>query len=223
METEIGAAAEDYLKRIYALSREGSKATPALLAERLKVSAPAVTKMVKKLQHDKLVRYERGAGLELTARGQRIALEVLRHHRLLERFLHDHLGYGWDEVHEEAERLEHVISARFEERLVAVMGDPATDPHGDPIPRPDGSLVPRREVSLETIEVGGGGMISRVANHDPEMLRYLGRLGLFPGVRIRVVGIEPYGGSWHLRIDNRQFAIGRELTRHIFLTLEEHA
>lgn len=217
----IGAAVEDYLKEIYKLSIERERVTHAMVAEGLSVSPPAVTKMVKRLREMNLSKYDRGRGLALTPKGQRIALEVLRHHRLIELYLHDQLGFSWDEVHEEAERLEHVISERFEERIAELLGYPSHDPHGDPIPTRDGKVDTVDEMTLVEMRNGSSGKILRVYNQDSEMLRYMGKLGLYPGVRVKRLDAEPYGGSLRISVADKEIRIGRELAGHIYFAREE--
>lgn len=180
---------DDYLKAILELSgAAGERVSSNALAQRLGVRAASVTGMLQKLagQKPSFVRYEKHHGVRLTAAGRHRALEVLRHHRLLERFLHDFLDYPWDEVHEEAERLEHFISERLEDRIAAKLGDPDTDPHGHPIPERNGAVRPREEVLLSKWVCGVPAVISSVSDRDPAALRDMERLGLLPGVHVRV-------------------------------------
>lgn len=184
--TESG---DDYLKAILELSgAEEKKVTSNALAERLGVRAASVTGMLQKLSAHKppLVKYEKHHGARLTSAGKKRALEVLRHHRLLERFLHDFLDYGWDEVHEEAERLEHFISEKLEDRIAAKLGDPETDPHGHVIPEKSGDISARQETSLLKWACGVRGVISSVSDRDASQLREMQRLGLRPGVPVMV-------------------------------------
>ncbi len=180
---------DDYLKAILELSGpEGERVTSNALAHHLGVRAASVTGMLQKLavQKPPFVKYEKHHGVRLTAAGKMRALEVLRHHRLLERFLHDFLDYSWDEVHEEAERLEHFISERLEDRIAAKLGDPQTDPHGHLIPERSGTLPMRKEVLLSGWACGVPAVISSVSDRDPAALREMTRLGLKPGVAITV-------------------------------------
>ena len=180
---------DDYLKAILELRHsERERVTSNDLAHRLGVRAASVTGMLQKLAAQKppFVKYKKHHGVRLTANGERRALEVLRHHRLLERFLHDFLDYSWDEVHDEAERLEHFISERFEERIAAKLGDPETDPHGHPIPERGGALADREEELLSEWARGVPAVISSVSDRDPVALRELTRLGLKPGVAVTV-------------------------------------
>jgi DtxR family transcriptional regulator, Mn-dependent transcriptional regulator len=180
---------DDYLKAILELSGPlGERVTSNALAQHLSVRAASVTGMLQKLaaQRPSFVKYEKHHGVRLTARGRMRALEVLRHHRLLERFLHDFLGYTWDEVHDEAERLEHFISERLEDRIAAKLGDPETDPHGHLIPERSGAVPVRQEVPLPKWACGVPAVISSVSDRDPSALRELERLGLTPGTAITI-------------------------------------
>jgi DtxR family transcriptional regulator, Mn-dependent transcriptional regulator len=180
---------DDYLKAILELGgAEEQRVTSNALAQNLGVRAASVTGMLQKLaaQHPPLVKYEKHHGALLTTPGKLRALEVLRHHRLLERFLHDFLDYSWDEVHDEAERLEHFISERLEDRIAAKLGDPETDPHGHLIPERDGALPAREEVLLSKWACGVPAVISSVSDRDAAALREMTRLGLKPGVAITV-------------------------------------
>jgi DtxR family Mn-dependent transcriptional regulator len=182
-------SADDYLKAIMELGGpHQERVTGNALAQRLGVRAASVTGMLQKLAAQKppFVKYEKHHGARLTASGKVRALEVLRRHRLLERFLHDFLDYSWDEVHDEAERLEHFISERFEDRIAAKLGDPETDPHGHPIPERSGKLPIRSEVLLSKWACGVPAVISSVSDRDPVALREMTRLGLRPGVAIMV-------------------------------------
>jgi len=182
-------SADDYLKAILELSGpEDEKVTSNALARHLDIRAASVTGMLQKLAAQKplFVKYEKHQGVRLTAAGRRRALEILRHHRLLERFLHDFLDYSWEEVHDEAERLEHFISERFEERIAAKLGNPLTDPHGHLIPERSGALPARTEVRLSTWACGLPAVISSVSDRNPGALREMKRLGLGPGTPITV-------------------------------------
>ncbi|MBM3458946.1 MAG: metal-dependent transcriptional regulator, partial [Armatimonadetes bacterium] len=217
----LGSAAQDYLKNIYKLQLEHEQVTPALLAARMAVSAPAVSKMLRRLQSLKLVNYTRNQHLSLTPSGEQIALEVIRHHRLLEVYLMQALGYTWDQVDEEAERLEHHISEEFEDRIDSLLGYPTHDPHGDPIPTREGHMEPPTRGTLADLSPGQGGRISRVSDDDPAMLRYMGRLGLYPNAPIRMLEQEPFGGPLLVRVAGVEHAIGRELAGHVFVTKSE--
>jgi DtxR family Mn-dependent transcriptional regulator len=188
--TKYNASSEsvdDYLKAILELSgAEDSRVTSNALAERLGIRAASVTGMLQKLagDHPSFVRYEKHHGVRLSPSGRKRALEVVRHHRLLERFLHDVLDYPWDEVHEEAERLEHFISEKLEDRIAAKLGDPETDPHGHPIPERSGAVKNRQETPLSKWACGVPAVVSSVSDRDPSLLREMKRLGISPGVRI---------------------------------------
>jgi DtxR family transcriptional regulator, Mn-dependent transcriptional regulator len=180
---------DDYLKAILELSGpDEQRVTSNAIAERLGVRAASVTGMLQKLAANRpaLVKYEKHHGVRLTLAGKKRALEIRRHHRLLEQFLHDFLDYGWDEVHEEAERLEHFISEKLEDRIAAKLGDPQTDPHGHLIPERSGAVAERTEVNLLKWACGLPALISSVSDRDPSALREMERLGLRPGVRIIV-------------------------------------
>jgi len=180
---------DDYLKAILELAGpEEERVTGNALAQHLGVRAASVTGMLQKLaaQKPSFVKYEKHHGVRLTASGKMRALEVLRHHRLLERYLHDFLDYSWDEVHDEAERLEHFISEKLEDRIAAKLGDPETDPHGHPIPERNGALPARHEMPLSSLACGVPAVVSSVSDRDSSVLREMTRLGLKPGVRITV-------------------------------------
>ena len=200
---------EDYTKAIYALAHrlEGPVPTSAL-AERLAVAPSSVTAMLKRLDEAGLVSHEPYRGVELTADGERVALEVLRHHRLLEAFLAEELGMPWDRVHDEAEVLEHYISEEFERRIAAALGDPDLDPHGDPIPSAELDLAADRTVPLAELEPGLRATFARVSDSDPAMLRYLSGLGIRPGAEVTVVGAEPFGGPLRVEVGGAEHALG---------------
>ena len=219
-------AVEDYLKAIYEVDEEtaGAAAGTAALADRLGVTRAAVTGMLKKLSAgpDRLVTYARYRGARLTPRGRKAALEVLRHHRLLESYLTAALGYSWDEVHGEADHLEHVISEELEERIAAYLGDPLSDPHGAPIPKKDGSLPRRMEARLSDLEVGIEAAVSRVSDRDPELLRYLDRLGLRPPGRLRVLDRGPFDGPLQILAipSGSVVALSRRVTDEVYVIPE---
>lgn len=200
---------DDYLKAILDLSgTDGKQVSSNELAKRLSVRAASVTGMLQKLSASKppLVRYEKHRGSRLTAAGKKRALEVLRHHRLLERFLHDFLDYGWDEVHEEAERLEHFISEKLEDRIAAKLGDPQLDPHGHVIPERSGVVSAREEVNLLNWACGVPSIVSSVSDRDASELRELERVGLRPGVSV-VVEAGVRNASLLMRIDGQSSTI----------------
>ena len=196
MTLEVSSAVQDYAKAIYSLEQRGDGAAVSTnaIAERLGVSAASASSMVKKLDGLGIVEHVPYRGVGLTERGMSIALEVLRHHRLLERFLVQELGVPWDRVHDEAEVLEHHISEDLEELIAAKLGHPTTDPHGDPIPSADLKLVEPATVAMDSLDVGASGRFVRVSDSDPEMLRYLGARGIAPGDTFAVVDKQPFGG-----------------------------
>ncbi len=209
---------QDYLKTIYLLEgRPGGAATSAI-AQALGVRPASVTGMLKKLAELKLVRHIPYQGAHLTRRGEQIALEIVRHHRLLEVFLVETLGYTWDEVHAEADRLEHAISEDFEDRLAARLGDPQIDPHGDPIPAKDGSLPAARPSSLSSLAIGQTARVSRVHDGDPALLRHAAELGLLPSAHVTLLETDPYGGSLRVRVEGVERSVGPDLARQVFVT-----
>ncbi len=197
----VSASVEDYAKAVYALEQRYGVASTNALAERLGVSAPAVSAMVKKLAAIGYVSHDRYRGVRLTEEGRRVALEVIRHHRLLETYLVEELGVPWDRVHAEAEVLEHVLSEGLEERIAAKLGEPTHDPHGDPIPAADGTLVEPPTVALASLAAGERGTFVRVSDSDPKLLRELAETGIRPGGEIELVGLAPTrvlpGGAVH--------------------------
>ena len=207
----LSASVEDYAKAIYVLeSRHGVASTNAL-AERLEVSAPAVSAMVKKLASLGYVSHVRYRGVRLTAAGRRVALEVLRHHRLLETYLVEELGVPWEGVHAEAEVLEHVLSEVLEERIAAKLGQPTHDPHGDPIPGRDGTVDEPATVTLESLGVGERGRFVRISDRDGAVLRELADRDLRPGDALEVVGGFPRGRT--VRCAGREQELPSRLTR----------
>ena len=205
-------AVEDYAKAIYALQhQEGGAVSTSALAERLGVAPSSVTAMVKRLDELRLVRYEPYHGVTLTAAGERVALEVIRHHRLIEAFLADALEMPWDRIHDEAEVLEHYISEDLERRIAEKLGNPSLDPHGDPIPTPELAMAADRTRALTQLAAGDLATFARVSDSDPEMLRYLAERGIRPGVRLRVTDVQPFGGPVFVEVDGRVHALGGEL------------
>jgi DtxR family Mn-dependent transcriptional regulator len=195
------ASIEDYAKAIYALEERHGVASTTALAERLEISPPAVSAMVKKLAALGYVTHVPYRGVRLTDQGRRVALEVLRHHRLLETYLVEELGVPWDRVHAEAEVLEHVLSEGLEERIAAKLGEPTHDPHGDPIPAADGTVVEPETVALDTLATGDRGRFVRVSDRDSKLLRELARLGIRPGDELEVVagGVRTGSATHRLR------------------------
>jgi DtxR family Mn-dependent transcriptional regulator len=214
----ISPAIEDYLKAIYSLQLANPQVTTSLLAEHIGVKPASVTGMLKTLAELKLVSYTPYHGVELTSGGRRIALEVVRHHRLIELYLVEALGYSWDEVHDEAEALEHVISEKLEARIAARLGHPSFDPHGDPIPTIEGMVPHGGDVSIADLAVGEGGDIVRVCDQHPERLRYLAELGLVPGAELRIVASAPFEGPISVSVGGAVHPLDRRLARKIYIT-----
>jgi DtxR family Mn-dependent transcriptional regulator len=209
--TEVSRAAEDYLKAILQLAGGDGAVSTSALAERLGISQPSVTAMTKKLAADGLVVRVPYHGVTLTDTGRRVALEVLRHHRLLELFLSDRLGLPLDEVHAEADRLEHVLSEELEARIDAALGHPTHDPHGHPIPDVELRLVASEPRLLTDVAPGESTTVVRVPDRDAGLLRYLGELELVPGAEVEVVSCAPFDGPITLRSRTGEHAIAREL------------
>lgn len=212
----LSQAVEDYLKVIYKLQSE-SEASTTRIADAMGVASASVTNMVKRLAKMGLVKYTSYKGVTLTDTGQKIALEVIRHHRLLELYLAEVLGYSWDEVHEEAEKLEHHISEQFEDKIAELLDDPTHDPHGDPIPTKDGVMPLSSAQKLTSADEDRELLISRVKNQDPELLRYLGQIGILPGVKVRIKEKAPFNGPLTLDIEGREQVIGREVAKGIYV------
>lgn len=214
----VSRAVEDYLKAIYSLAQENEHVSTSLLSERLNVKPASVTGMLKALSDLSLVAYTPYRGVELTAEGQKIALEVVRHHRLIELYLVEALGYSWDEVHDEAEALEHHISEKLESRIAEALGDPSFDPHGDPIPDIHGELPTGSTRRLGDVGVSEGGIVERVSDQNPERLRYLADLGIVPGANVQVTSSAPFDGPVSIHVSGATHAIDRRLARKIFIT-----
>ena len=210
-------AIEDYLKAIYELQYAEGQVGTTLLAERLGVTPASVTGMIKKLAEVKLVVHERYQGVRLTKAGQKVALEVVRHHRLVERFLAEALGVPWDRVHEEAHKIEHVISDDIEERLDAMLGHPTTDPHGSPIPRSDGTIDESASTRLAELQAGQSAVVAEVSDHDSALLRYLGELGLYPQSEVAVMAIAPLDGLMTVRVGNKQHALSHAVANEVLV------
>lgn len=203
---------EDYLKAIYLLQQQDQDVTTSLLGEQLGGLKPgSVTGMIKKLADLNLITHTPYQGVHLTPAGERIALEVLRHHRLIELYLVEALGYSWDEVHEEAEALEHYISEKLEARIAAHLGQPAFDPHGDPIPTVDGALPSNTSLPLTDLPVGAEARIVRVRDQSADRLRYLAALGLIPGTTIQITDAAPFDGPVSIRVETTIQPIDKRL------------
>ena len=209
-------AVEDYAKAIYSLQRRSAgPVTTNALAERLGVAPASVSGMVRKLADLGLARHEPYHGVSLTERGRRLALEVLRHHRLLELYLTRELEMPWERVHAEAERLEHVLSEELEELIASKLGDPKIDPHGDPIPSRDGSVEELRTRSLADLGPGERGRFLRVSDADPELLRHLTRRSLAPGCTLEVTGLDARRKRMSIRVEGREQSIGLKAARAV--------
>jgi DtxR family transcriptional regulator, Mn-dependent transcriptional regulator len=210
----VSDAVQDYSKAIWSLAqREGGPVSTSAIAERLDVSAASASAMVKRLEELGLAVREPYHGVKLTRAGRRVALEVLRHHRLLELYLAEALGMSWDRVHEEAEVLEHAISPELSELIAAKLGDPTHDPHGDPIPTREGTVEERPTDSLADLAPGAEGVFVRVSDSDPGMLRYLAERGIAPGDRFEVVARQPFDGPLSIRFGDETHVLGGALTR----------
>jgi DtxR family Mn-dependent transcriptional regulator len=217
----ISAHVQDYAKAVYALEiRARGPVSTTELAERLGVTPGSVSAMLRKLSELGLVEHERYHGVRLTEPGRRVALEVLRHHRLIELFLSDELGMPWDKVHDEAEVLEHVLSDELERLIAERLGHPTVDPHGDPIPSDAFEIDEGKTRSLEELAPGMSGRFVRVSDSDPEMLRYLAGQGLAIGQRLDVVDRQPFGGPMFVNVDGRELALGGELARRMRIQVE---
>ncbi|MDQ3120966.1 MAG: metal-dependent transcriptional regulator [Actinomycetota bacterium] len=212
---DLTVAVQDYLKGIYALESAGERVTTSALAGRMGVSAPSATAMAKRLADLGLVERAPYRGVALTEDGRRGALEVLRHHRLLERYLVDRLGLSLDQVHAEAELLEHALSEELEAKIDAELGFPTHDPHGDPIPDRELRVSTGRDRTLVDLEPGERASVSRVPDGDPELLRYLTELGLVPGSAVELVSQAPFAGPVTVRTDSGDHAISLELADRI--------
>jgi len=211
---------EDYLKAIYQLSPEGRPASTSEIAHLLALSPPSVTGMVKRLSEQGLLEHIPYRGVQLTDQGRHAALRMVRRHRLIEAYLVEFLGYSWDTVHEEAERLEHAVSDTLVERMAGALGHPSVDPHGDPIPSADGSIHELACVALSDVPVGETVAITRVHESQPERLRYIASLGLRPGVQVTVVDRQPIDELVTIEVGTDKQVIGRELGHALLCTYE---
>lgn len=201
-------AVEDYLKAICLLGSEGAPVSTSALAQQLDRSPASVTNMVKGLAERGLVEHEPYHGVVLSAAGEREALRIIRRHRVIESYLIERLGYAWDEVHAEAERLEHAASDELVERMAASLGHPELDPHGSPIPTAEGKLLERRHPTLDTLAPGSRAVVREVSDDDEDRLRYLAELGLYPGTDVEVLEREPFEGPIRIRVDGEERTVG---------------
>ncbi len=217
----VSEAVQDYAKAIYSLHRRtGKPVATSALAERLDVSPASASAMLKRLASLGLVTHQPYRGTELTAAGQRVALEVIRHHRLLELYLAEALGMPWDRVHAEAEVLEHAISPELSELIAEKLGHPTHDPHGDPIPSADGLIDEQDTVPLAEVEPGQSGVFTRISDSDPEMLRYLSERGIAPGDALEVLERQPFDGPLTVRFGSTEQALGGTLARMMRVAIE---
>lgn len=219
MERTLTISIQDYLKNIYELTENGETASTNALAKKLQISAPSVTGMIQKLASARpaLVEYQKHQGVTLTKEGRKAALEVIRHHRLLEAWLVQTLGYSWDEVHEEAERLEHVISEDFEQRIATAMGHPLRDPHGELIPTADLRMPSDNSMPLSALRPEQTATVKRVKASDKDLLRYLEGLGLVPGAQLEVKDHSPFDHNLTIRVGRKSFVLGLSITSKVFV------
>ncbi len=219
MKQKLTISIQDYLKTIYELTESGESASTNALAQKMKISAPSVTGMLQKLASSKpaLVEYQKHQGVTLTKEGRRAALEVIRHHRLLEAWLVQTLGYSWVEVHEEAERLEHVISEDFENRIAAAMGHPTRDPHGELIPTAELVMPKDTSTPLSSLRPNQTGTVQCVKAADTDLLRYLESLGLVPDAEIEVKEYSPFDHNLTVKVGRKTTVLGMNITSKIFV------
>ncbi len=211
----ISQSEQDYLKAIYHLVQKegGDRVGTVALAKWLGLSPASVTNMMKKLAHQGLVTHSPYQGVTLTERGEKVALELLRHHRLLETYLRERLGVPWERVHAEADRLEHALSEDLEDRLDAILGHPASDPHGAPIPTKDGVIAARATQRLWQVLPGSSVTIAEVEDEDAALLMYLADHGLVPGAQVEVLAKGPFDGPLHVRVAGKEHALGEVVSR----------
>jgi len=223
MTQNLSQSIEDYLKAIYEIADKETRATTNQLAEYLQVTPASVTGMIKKLAitDPPLVEYQKHQGVMLTEDGEKIALETIRHHRLLELFLHQILEYPWDEVDEEAHRLEHVISEKFEERIANALGDPEYDPHGDPIPNKSLTLPATAATSLKELRPGQKAIIRRVRDTDPNLLRHLSGLGVIPNAQVEIKDYSEFDANIHILVEGKSeiTVLRPRITEQIFVEI----
>ena len=223
MRDELTQSIEDYLKAIYELTQKDGRASTTQLADYLDVTPASVTGMIKKLSTTTppLLEYKKHRGVVLTNQGRNIALEIIRHHRLLELFLHKVLNYHWDEVDEEADRLEHVISEKFEERIAIALGNPKYDPHGDPIPTKELNIPEISDTPLSILRSGQSAVIKRVRDTDSELLKYLSDIGIIPDSAIEITNYSEFDGNLHLTVkeNGKNIVLGPRITEQIFVEI----
>ncbi|MBS1250004.1 MAG: Iron-dependent repressor IdeR [Chloroflexi bacterium] len=215
---------KDYLKTIYLLTVDGGRAETGQIAEKLRVTPASVTDMIQRLASESppLVDYQKYHGVTLTSEGEQVALQVLRHYRLLELFLHEILGYSWDKVHTEANRLEHAISEYFGERVAEVLGEPTRGLYGSPIPSKDLEMPHQNLVCLHDLRPGESGIMHSIWDEDPGLFRYLEKYGLKPGVKLSVLDYSPYDHNLHLQVEGqeKEVVLGASVTAQIFVEKE---
>lgn len=221
MPASLSGPVEDYLKAIYELERSGEPAETNAIARMLGIAPASVSGMIRRLADQELITHERYHGARLTPAGRRAALRTIRRHRVIEAYLTSALGYSWDRVHDEAERLEHAASDELIDRMAEAIGEPTTDPHGAPIPTREGTLRERPLVALATLDAGAVASVERVSDHNGERLRYLAELGITPGATIRVMAREPFAGPLALMVDGEKRTIGTELAEQILVEPRE--
>jgi DtxR family Mn-dependent transcriptional regulator len=217
MDSKRNISTEDYIKAIYKLQREQEKVTTSALAGQLQLTDASITDMIKKLSDKGLVHYERYQGVGLTSRGRRMAVQIVRRHRLWEMYLVKFLGFSWDQVHDEAERLEHVTSDVLERQLDEALGFPTSDPHGDPIPGVDGTLKPPEYTALTEYGVGDVVKVLRVSDHDSQILQHAARLGLVINRKLTVKEKMNFDGSMMVKIGTRQHFISQQMAQSVFV------
>ena len=221
----LSQAIEDYLKFIYKLQNSGNseqRVTTSVIAERLGVAAASATNMIKKLAEMHLLVHAPYQGVELTSAGEKIALETIRHHRLIELYLAQALGYSWDQIDAEADRLEHAISEEFEDRIDKALGYPTVGAHGEPIPTKQGQIEDLEYARLSDLAIGQPAVIRRVSDRNPEMLRYMERLGLQLGTRVEVREKAPFSGPLQVQIDaDKEESLGLEVAHNIFVDADD--
>ncbi|MBO6571820.1 metal-dependent transcriptional regulator [bacterium] len=213
----LSQSVEDYLKAIYLLEIDGVVATTNNIAESLSVSSASVTNMFKKLAKLQLINHKSYRGAELTKAGEKIALEVIRHHRLLELYLKEMMGYSWDQVHDEAEKLEHHISEQFEDKIAELLNDPTHDPHGDPIPSKEGVVPEMASLAITDADENESYIIGRVRDQDPELLRFLEKSGIIPGVQVTILEKTPFDGPVKIKLEDKETTIGNSVAKDVFL------
>ena len=212
----LSQAVQDYLKAIYSLQADDAVSTTEI-ANKMEVSGASVTGMLKRLSKMNLVDYSSYKGVKLTAQGEKVALQIIRFHRLLETYLHEKLNFSLDKVHDEADRLEHFISDEFIEKITEQLSNPHFDQHGHPIPTKDGHILEMDEILMSDLEPGDNYEISRLSDKNPEILAYLENIGLLPGTILSIKNIEPFKGPLTIKYNNKEKIIGHEVASNIFI------